>query len=245
VRRGSIAGTPPGPDRQARGRSSPIRSTAPWYNPSMRDVPRRIGRRRTDNLVLLSGGAIVAVGSVMPWIQGSTRLNGTVDWSGLDDTGEGLMLIAIALAVAAWVRWREPLERELTPRVRFFPLVVAVAGALLWLIAAQKMLYLSWWDLEVGARPQLGLLVTALGLGVMIAGGWLAATDPAAVARARDAKKREERRSGAGGDGAASDRYRRGGGGRPPGPGGYSVVSRVDPTSVRASAEGDDDRVRG
>jgi hypothetical protein len=224
-----------------------VRSSAQdaWYNPSMGWVPRRWGRYRTDHVLLLLGGLVVTVGSLMSWIRGSTRLSGNIDWSGLDDTGEGAMLIAAVLAVVAWIRWRGALERELTPQVRFLPLVVSVGGALLWVIAVRKMFYLSWWDLEVGARPQPGLWIVGLGLAVMIAGGVIAATDPDSVAAARAAREREKRRSGAGGDGAASDRYRRGGGGRPPGPGGYSVVSRVDRTSGRAGAEGDDDRVRG
>lgn len=212
---------------------------------SLAAVPRRVSGRRLDHVLILVGGAIASLGSLLPWLDGSTRLNGTLHWTGIDDTGEGLMLIAASLALAGWVRWRGALERELTPQVRFLPIVVAVGGALLWVIATRKMLYLSWWEIEVGARPQPGLWIAGLGLAVLIAGGILAATDPGSVAAARAAREQERRRSGAGGDGAASDRFRRGGGGRPPGPGGYSVLSRVDRTSGPAGGEGDGGPARG
>ncbi len=205
---------------------------------------RRIGRFRLDELLLLAGGGLMTIGSLMPWITGSTRMNGYLDWTGLDDTGEGTMLIAGALALVAWIRMRDLLQRELTPATRFTPLVVAIACLLVWVIAFQKVLYLSWFDLAVGARPQPGLLVALLGIASAVAGAMLAATDPDAVAAAKAAAERDRRRSGAGGVGAASDQVRRGGGGRPSNPDEYSVVGRVDRSSDRA-VEHDGDRARG
>jgi hypothetical protein len=187
----------------------------------------------------------MTVGSLMPWITGSTRVNGYLDWTGLDDTGEGTMLIAGALGLVAWIRLREVLERELTPATRFIPLAVATACLLVWVIAFQKMLYLSWFDLPVGARPQAGLLVAAVGVASALVGALLAATDPDSVAAARVRAERERQRSGAAGDGAASERLRRGGGGSPPNPDEYSVVSRVDRASGPSDAGSDDDRARG
>lgn len=206
---------------------------------------RRLAGARIDHVLLLAGGAVTALSAWLPWIRGSTRLNGYIDWTGFSDTGEGAMFLAAGLAIAAWVRWRGVLEIEMTPRLRFLPLAVGVACALLWVISFRKALYLSWFELEVGARPQVGLLVSAVGIVLVLAGAALAATDPDSVAAARAAAEREKRRSGAGGDGAASDRLRRGGGGSPPNPDEYSVVSRVDPASGRADAGGDVDRERG
>lgn len=206
---------------------------------------RRLAGIRLDHLLLLVGGAVMALGAWLPWIRGSTRLNGYIDWTGFSDTGEGAMFLAAALGLGAWVRWREVLETEMTPRLRFLPLAVAGACALLWVIAFRKALYLSWFELEVGARPQVGLLVSAFGIVLALAGSVLAATDPGSVAAARAAAERERRRSGAGGDGAASDRLRRGGGEGPPNPDEYSVVARVDRASGRADAGGDADRDRG
>jgi hypothetical protein len=210
----------------------------------MRPVPRRVASLRLDHLLILAGGILMTVGSVMPWIKGATRMNGTIAWTGLDDTGEGLMLFAAALALAAWVRWRGVLESELTPRARLIPLVVAIGCAFLWAIAFQKALYLSWFDLPVGARPQAGLLIAGVGVLLAIGGGLLAATDPASLAAARATAEAEKRRSGAGRDGAASDRLRRGGG-EPPRPDEYSVGGRVDRVSGRRDGEPDDDRDRG
>jgi hypothetical protein len=197
-----------------------------------------------DHTLVLLGGVVMTAGSLMPWLTGSTRTHGNLDWTGLDDTGEGAMLMAAALGLAGWVRWRGALEREITPRARFIPLAVAIGCAFLWVIAFQKMLYLSWFELEVGARPQAGLLVAALGIVLTVAGGLLAATDPESLAAEKAAAEREKRRSGAGGDGAASDRFRRGGGGRPPNPDEYSVVGRVDRVSGRRDDEPDDVRDR-
>jgi hypothetical protein len=200
---------------------------------------RRIAGARLDHALVLLGGALLTMGSLLPWIEGSTRLNGYVSWTGMDDTAEGGMLIAAALVLAAWVRWREMLEREVTPGTRFVPLAVAGGCALLWVIAFRKMLYLSWFDLEVGARPQVGLLVAGLGVVAAAVGGLLAATDPDSVAAARRAAEGEKRRSGAGGVGAASERFRRGGGGRPPRPDEYSVEGRVDRASGDDASGGD------
>jgi hypothetical protein len=179
---------------------------------------------------------------VMPWVTGSTRLIGSIDWTGLDDTGEGAMFLAASLVLLAAVRWRGNLA-EISPRARIIPLVVVVACALLWVIAYRKILILSWFEIAVGARPQPGLYISGAGILIAFLGALLAATDPESVAGARAIAERQRRRSGAGGDGAASERVRRGGG-RPSSPDDYSVVGRVDRVS-----SGDDgaaaDRGRG
>jgi hypothetical protein len=208
-------------------------------------TPRIVRGIRLDLALLLAGAAALAVGSFLPWIEGSTRLNGRVDWNGFDDTSEGLMIITAALAIVAWIRWRDLLAREVSHGTRWIPLALAVSSLLLWIIAFQKVLYLSWFEIEVGARPQVGMLVVGLGALLALAGGALAATDPDAIAAARASADRDRRRSGAGGDGAASSRIRRGGGGRPPAPGGYSVVGRVDRSSGRPDGGGDDGPARG
>lgn len=172
------------------------------------------------------------LGSLMPWLVGSTRLNGYLDWTGMDDTGEGAMLIVAALALGAWIRLRGALE-EISGRARFIPMALATGCGLLWVIAFRKALYLSWFELEVGARPQPGLLIAGFGILVTLAGGLLAATDPDSVAAARAADARERRGSGAGGGvGAASSDARRRGE-NPSSGDEYSVVGRVAPATDR------------
>jgi hypothetical protein len=123
---------------------------------------------------LLSGAAFMTLGAFMPWLRGSTRRSGYIDWSGLSDTGEGGMLIACAVVVLAFVRWRGLLE-EIEPRTRWLALATGVAAGCLLLISFQKALNLAWWEIEPGARPQAGFLVSGIGIGLTIGGGWLAA----------------------------------------------------------------------
>src|SRR5829696_6343530 len=172
-----------------------------WYNPPMRSLGprlRRIRGVRLDHVLILVGCLVMTAGAVMPWIRGSTRLIGAV-------------------------RWRGTLA-EISPRTRFIPLIVAIACALLWTIAFRKIVYLSWFEIAVGARPQPGLFIAVAGILIALAGAILAATDPESVAAARSIAEGQRQRSGAGGDGAASERVRRGGGGRPSSPDDYSVV---------------------
>jgi hypothetical protein len=217
-----------------------------WYNPPMRSLGprlRRIGGVRLDHVLILVGCLVMTAGAVMPWIRGSTRMIGSVDWTGLDDSGEGAMFFAASLALIGAIRWRGTLA-EISPRTRFIPLIVAIACALLWTIAFRKIVYLSWFEIAVGARPQPGLFIAVAGILIALAGAILAATDPESVAAARSIAEGQRQRSGAGGDGAASERVRRGGGGRPSSPDDYSVVGRVERVS-----SGDDgaavDRGRG
>jgi hypothetical protein len=139
----------------------------------------RTGRLRLDHALLVAAAAVMTVGSAMSWIRGSTRMNGYVDWSGLHDTGDGAILITIGLLLVAWVRWRGILE-ETEPRSRWVPFVLGITAGLIWVIALRKALYLAWFDLAVGARPQLGLFVAGIGTLLATAGGWLASQTRAA-----------------------------------------------------------------
>ena len=200
---------------------------------------RRILGVRADHALLTAGSAIMVVGSFLPWIEGATRLNGYVDWTGMDDTGEGAMFVGAVVLLAVWLRWRRSWE-ELGSRARFMPLAIVVACALLWVIAFRKALYLSWFELAVGARPQAGLLLAGVGIVVALSGAVLVALDRAGLLGADGRRDPKTRRSGAGGDGAASGRFGRGGGG-PAEPDGYSVVARVDRLSGRGDDPNDDD----
>jgi hypothetical protein len=122
--------------------------------------------------ILLAGSALLVVGSLLPWIRGSTRYTGNIDWNGLSDTGDGLMLMSIAVIIAAAVRYRRTLA-EIEPGSRWIPLVVAIAAACLWQTARWKADLLTYPGFEAGARPQIGLLVVAIGVLFCIVGGWL------------------------------------------------------------------------
>jgi hypothetical protein len=82
------------------------------------------------------------------------------------------MLIGLAVVVLAVVRWRGRLE-EIEPRVRWLPLAIAVAALFLWVIALRKAIYVWYPDSVAGAHPEIGLLVTAVGIVAWLVGGWL------------------------------------------------------------------------
>lgn len=138
----------------------------------MADGSSRGRRYRRDDGLLVVGSAVIVVGSLLPWISGATRFIGTVHWTGLDDTSEGAMLIGLAIAILACVRWREQLA-EIEPRIRWLPLGIAVLSALLWTIALRKALYVWYPESAAGAHPDVGLLVTGVGIVAWLAGGWL------------------------------------------------------------------------
>jgi hypothetical protein len=126
------------------------------------------------------------VGSFMPWIHGQTRRIGFVDWTGIDDTGEGGMLLACALIVFGFVRWRGSLE-EIEPRTRWLPVLIATAATFLWVIPLQKILMLTY-DAPGGARPQFGLFLAGIGVLFTFGGAALASrawADPLAPPRRR------------------------------------------------------------
>lgn len=130
-------------------------------------------RPRLDHGLLVGAAVLWIVSAPMPWIVGSTRFQGNIRWTGFDDTGDGAILAFFALGLLSWVRWRGILE-EVDLRSRWIPIWLAVAGTCIWIISFRKALDLAWWELEVGARPQLGLLVAGFGAVVAVAGGWLA-----------------------------------------------------------------------
>jgi hypothetical protein len=168
-------------------------------DPAPADPVSTTGRRphlRRDHLLLLAGSALMTLGAFMPWLRGSTRRSGYIDWSGLSDTGEGGMLIACAVVVLAFVRWRGMLE-EIEPRIRWLPLAVGIAAGCLLLISFQKALNLSWWEIEPGARPQAGFLVSGLGIALTVGGGWLAARRRANADIVEAAARRKERQRAA------------------------------------------------
>jgi hypothetical protein len=149
--------------------------------PRRLDPGRRVGlgghEARLDHVVLVAGFLVTAVGAYLPWIKGVTKTNGFVDWNGMSDTGDGLIILGFGLLAMAFVRWRGHFE-SIEPRTRWLPFVVAIAAAFIWIIAFRKAAYLTYDEVDVGARPAIGLLVTAAGIVLMLAGGWLAAHDP-------------------------------------------------------------------
>jgi hypothetical protein len=179
-------------------------------DPDSRKPARRGSLPRLDHALLVIGAALMMVGSFMPWIRGQTKMYGFVDWTGMNDTGEGGMLLASALIVIGFVRWRSSLE-EIEPRSRWLPVLVAIAATCLWVIPLQKVLLLTY-DAPGGARPQLGLFIAGIGVLFTAGGAALASrtwADPLAPPRRRkvrpDAKPTE-----------------------PPGSDGYAISGRVE-----------------
>jgi hypothetical protein len=150
---------------------------------------RRRWSPRLDHALLVAGAVLMIVGSFMPWIYGQTRRIGFVDWTGIDDTGEGGMLLVCALIVLGFVRWRSALE-DIEPRTRWLPLLVATAATFLWVIPLRKILGLVY-DVPGGARPQLGLFLAGIGVLFTLGGAVLASrawADPLAPPRRRTAR---------------------------------------------------------
>jgi hypothetical protein len=140
-----------------------------------RPVARRrpIVTRRLDHAVLIAGSTAMIAGALLPWLRGPTRMRGYVDWTGLNDAGDGGILILGAVLLLAWVRWRPHID-QIDDRSRWVPLVVAVAATLIWTIAVRTALDLSYWEIEVGARPQFGLWIAGAGCAIAVLGGLVA-----------------------------------------------------------------------
>lgn len=126
------------------------------------------------------------VAARLPWMIGQTRASGYVDWTGIDDTGEGGMLLVIGLLVLGFVRLRGTLE-EIEPRSRWIPVGLGFAAACLWVISFRHLVTMSF-DTPGGAQLQVGVYIAGIGVLVTLAGAVLAASrwaDPEAPPRRR------------------------------------------------------------
>jgi hypothetical protein len=160
--------------------SSLFESPGADSGPPARSLPR------LDHAVLLIGAAIMIVAARLPWMIGQTRASGYVDWTGIDDTGEGGMLLVIGLLVLAFVRLRGTLE-EIEPRSRWIPVGLGFAAACLWVISFRHLVTMSF-DTPGGARLQIGVFLAGIGVLFTVVGAVLAArrwADPDAPPRRR------------------------------------------------------------
>ncbi len=135
--------------------------------------PRRRSVPRLDHALLVAGAAIMIVAARLPWMRGQTRASGYVDWTGIDDTGEGGMLLVLGLLVLAFVRWRGSFE-EIEPRSRWLPIGLGFAAGCLWVISFRRLVTMSF-DTPGGARLEIGVFLAGIGVLVMLAGALLAA----------------------------------------------------------------------
>lgn len=58
-------------------------------------------RARTAALVMIAGAAAVAVGSFLPWLKATAPFVGTITTSGVDNGGDGVVTLGLAVAIAA------------------------------------------------------------------------------------------------------------------------------------------------
>jgi hypothetical protein len=145
---------------------------------------------RLDHALLIGGAVIMIVAARLPWMIGQTRASGYVDWTGIDDTGEGGMLLVIGLLVLGFVRWRGTFE-EIEPRSRWIPLLLGLAAACLWVISFRHLVTMSF-DTPGGAQLQIGVYVAGIGVLVTLAGALLAArrwADPESPPRPRPGRR--------------------------------------------------------
>lgn len=130
------------------------------------------------------------VAARLQWMRGQTRMSGYVDWTGIDDTGEGGMLLVYGLIVIGFVRWRGSLEDN-ERKSRWLQLAIALAAACLWVISYRKLVTMSF-DTPGGARPEIGVYAAGIGVLVTLAGAMLAArrwADPRAPPRSRTVRR--------------------------------------------------------
>ncbi|HEY0443140.1 MAG TPA: hypothetical protein VGC90_02860 [Candidatus Limnocylindrales bacterium] len=138
---------------------------------------RLAGRRIRYARALVALGAVALVaGTFLPWLRGLTKFHGIVDWNGVSEEGDGLILVVLAILLFVYARWRTTIE-EMDERGRWVPCALAVVAGLIWLIAIRKATGLVY-EGPNGAQVQVGLFVVALGVVLAFAGGWLIARDP-------------------------------------------------------------------
>ena len=132
------------------------------------------------------------VAARLPWMIGQTRASGYVDWTGIDDTGEGGMLLVIGLLVLGFVRLRGTFE-EIEPRSRWIPFLLGLAGACLWVISFRHLVTMSF-DTPGGAQLQVGVYMAGVGVLFTLVGALLAArrwADPESPPRRRRSDNRD------------------------------------------------------
>jgi hypothetical protein len=163
------------------------------FEPPRADAGRtRRSLPRLDHAVLVIGAAIMIVAARLPWMIGQTRASGYVDWTGIDDTGEGGMLLVIGLLVLGFVRWRGTFE-EIEPRSRWIPFALGFAAACLWVISFRHLVTMSF-DTPGGARLQIGVFLAGIGVLFTVVGAVLAArrwADPDSPPRRRRSDNRD------------------------------------------------------
>ncbi len=118
----------------------------------------RVRGVRLSSALLVAAIAVTILAASLPWIHGQTKYNGFIHWTGLDDWGDGLLLIFLSLGHLLYVRLRSAIL-EVEARARWLPLAVALMSAGVWWIAFDRANSLVYVGPPDGARVQLGLYV--------------------------------------------------------------------------------------
>jgi hypothetical protein len=135
------------------------------------EVRERPLSRDPGRLLLLAGGALLFVGSLMPWVSAFSDQVGRIAWTGVDGRGDGGILMFLGVLLGSFALWGRAAVEAWDP-VRFVPLglVALVVGD--YVIAFRETSHLIEEGVGTG-RLEIGLYVVGVGVLLVVPGAIL------------------------------------------------------------------------
>jgi hypothetical protein len=128
------------------------------------EVRERPLSRDPGRLLLLSGAALLFVGSLLPWVSAFSNQVGRIAWTGVDGRGDGGILMFLGVLLGAFALWGRSAVEAWEP-VRFVPLGLAALVVGDYIIAFRETSHL----IEEGVGTgQLEVGIYAVGVGVLL-----------------------------------------------------------------------------
>jgi hypothetical protein len=138
---------------------------------SSAEVRERPLSRDPGRLLLLSGAALLFVGSLMPWVSAFSDQVGRVAWTGVDGRGDGGILMFLGVLLGAFALWGRSAVEAWEP-VRFVPLGLAVLVVGDYVIAFRETSHLIEEGVGTG-RLEAGIYVVGVGVLLVVPGAIL------------------------------------------------------------------------
>ncbi len=138
------------------------------WKPEFRSVDTSpVPWRSPTRVAVAVGVLVVMIGCLPPWATGYAPPAGPVQFSGLEGAGDSLILIALAL-IAGAVTLNRTAANSTMRVVQLVPLVSAVMGTLIWVIAqAETRAMVTEW-LRRGGTGQMEIAIWVLGAGQLV-----------------------------------------------------------------------------